>query len=185
MGLERSFMKKLMVLSVLLLFFGCPGRKVKPSSPNPHLNIQIKDYGLIRVELLPKDAPMNVANLAKLAGKKFYDGLAVHRVIKGLLIQTGCPRGDGSGFPGYYVDDEISPALAMLKGTVAMANKGPNTNGSQFFMCLRDCPEFEGAYTIVGKVVKGMDIAVRVSEVKVDFQDSPRQRILVEKIWVE
>lgn len=178
-------MKKWLALGALFLLVACSGHKMKQVAPNPRLYIQIESYGLVEVELFPKDAPRNVANLTKLAGKKFYDGLAVHRAIKGLLIQTGCPRGDGSGFPGYYVDDEISPELSMLKGTVAMANKGPNSNGSQFFICLRDCPEFDGAYTIVGKVVKGMDIAIRISEVKVDFQDGPRQRITIEKVWVE
>jgi peptidyl-prolyl cis-trans isomerase B (cyclophilin B) len=178
-------MKSLLIPGVVLCLLGCGGHKAKPAAPNPHMFISITGFGPIEIELLPRDAPMNVANLIKLIKSNYYDGLTVHRVIKGFLIQTGCKKGDGSGFPGYHVNDEISRTLLLRKGTVAMANKGPDTNGSQFFICLRETPELEYQYTIVGKVVKGLDIAQKVSEVEADWLETPRKKVVIEKIWVE
>lgn len=120
-----------------------------------------------------------------LVKKHFYDGLTFHRVIKGFVIQTGCQRGDGTGWPGYYVEDEISLSLTLQKGTVAMANKGPGSNGSQFFIALRPCPELEGRYTIVGHVIKGWEAVEKISEVKTGMRDAPTEKVIVNRIWVE
>ncbi len=180
-------MRKILILTLVLL--SCGGKeRIRPRADlkNPHLFIQVKDYGLIEIELYPRVAPLNVANVVKLARNGFYNGLLFHRVIKNFLIQGGCPKGDGSGNPGYHIIDEIDPELRLQKGTVAMANTGmPNTNGSQFFICLRACPEHDGLHTIIGKVISGWETVEKISEVKTDTQDYPRQDVVMERVWVE
>ena len=101
------------------------------------------------------------------------------------MIQGGCPKGDGTGDPGYEIEDEISPRLKHLKGTVAMANRGPNTNGSQFYICLEALPGLDGRYTIVGSVVQGMDIVERIGNVETGAFDKPLTDVVMEKAFIE
>jgi cyclophilin family peptidyl-prolyl cis-trans isomerase len=149
------------------------------------MHILVKDYGEIVIKLHTNTVPKNTANIVKLANEGFYNGLTFHRVIKGFVIQGGCPRGDGTGGPGYEIEDEITPQLKHLKGTVAMANHGPNTNGSQFYICLAPLPRLDGGYTIFGQVVEGMDIVDRIGSVKTGPGDKPVTPVLMEKVWIE
>ena len=115
------------------------------------------DRGPIKVELKPEQAPLTVANFVNLARRGFYDGLNFHRVIGDFMIQGGCPQGTGTGGPGYKFEDEASNGLGHERGVLSMANAGPNTNGSQFFITHVATPWLDGKHTVFGKVVDGMD----------------------------
>ena len=115
------------------------------------------DRGPIKVELKPEQAPLTVANFVNLARRGFYDGLNFHRVIDDFMIQGGCPQGSGTGGPGYKFEDEARNGLGHERGVLSMANAGPNTNGSQFFITHVATPWLDGKHTVFGKVVDGMD----------------------------
>lgn len=119
------------------------------------------DHGTMVIELFEKDAPNTVANFEKLAGDNFYDGLTFHRVIPDFMIQGGCPNGTGTGGPGYKIDCEINPNK-HARGSLSMAHAGPNTGGSQFFICHSAQPHLDGVHTVFGKVVEGVDIVDKV-----------------------
>jgi cyclophilin family peptidyl-prolyl cis-trans isomerase len=120
------------------------------------------DKGLIEFELSAEAAPKSVSNFVYLAENKFYDGLTFHRVVPGFVIQGGDPDGTGAGGPGYQFEDE--PVVGEYKaGTVAMANAGADTNGSQFFICLEDLPSLPKSYNLFGQVTAGMDIVQKIS----------------------
>jgi cyclophilin family peptidyl-prolyl cis-trans isomerase len=130
--------------------------------------------GDIQIELFEDDAPKTVANFAKLAGDGFYDDLTFHRVIPDFMIQGGCPNGDGRGGPGYTFEDEANDHR-VVRGALAMANAGPNTNGSQFFIVTADaCPWLDGKHTVFGQVTSGMDVVDAISAVDRDRSDRPR-----------
>jgi len=138
--------------------------------------------GPIELELFADDAPKTVENFTKLATDGFYDGLAFHRVIPDFMIQGGCPRGDGTGGPGYSFEDEFNDHR-VEKGALAMANSGPNTNGSQFFIVTADsCPWLDGKHTVFGKVTSGQDVVDRISAVERDGRDRPLEPIAIESI---
>ncbi len=122
------------------------------------------DRGAIRVELAAAEAPLTVANFVNLARRGFYDGLNFHRVIAGFMIQGGCPEGSGRGGPGYRFEDETGNGLRHERGVLSMANAGPNTNGSQFFITHVACPWLDGRHTVFGKVVAGMDVVDAVKQ---------------------
>jgi cyclophilin family peptidyl-prolyl cis-trans isomerase len=131
--------------------------------------------GAISFELFDEDAPKTVANFRKLASEGFYDGLIFHRVIKDFMIQGGCPSGTGTGGPGYSFEDEINDHK-IVRGALAMANAGPNTNGSQFFIVTADaCPWLDGKHTVFGQVTDGSDIVERIEAVKTDGSDRPAE----------
>jgi cyclophilin family peptidyl-prolyl cis-trans isomerase len=180
-------MRYLLIAAMVLLACGVQKERdvVAKKSGVTHMNIAVKDYGTIVIELLPDAAPKNVKNIIELADKGFYNNLIFHRVINGFVIQGGCPNGDGTGDPGYEIDDEISPQEKHLKGTVAMANRGPNTNGSQFYICLEPQPRLDGRYTIIGRVVQGMDVIDRIGNVKTGQYDKPLADVVMEKVWIE
>ncbi len=130
--------------------------------------------GPIEVELFPDEAPKTVENFATLAGKGFYDGLTFHRVIPDFMIQGGDPKGDGTGGPGYQFEDEPNDHT-VVRGVLAMANAGPDTNGSQFFIVTADDAFWlNGKHTVFGRVTSGMDVVDRISEVERDRNDRPR-----------
>ncbi len=117
------------------------------------------DRGTIKLELFADKVPSTVANFVKLANSKFYDGLTFHRVIEDFMIQGGCPRGDGTGGPGYTFDDEFHPDLKHDgPGVLSMANAGPNTNGSQFFITHVACPWLDGRHSVFGRVLEGQNV---------------------------
>jgi peptidyl-prolyl cis-trans isomerase B (cyclophilin B) len=129
--------------------------------------------GAIGLELFDEDAPKTVANFKKLAGEGFYDGLIFHRVIKDFMIQGGCPQGTGTGGPGYTFEDEINDNK-IVRGALAMANAGPNTNGSQFFLVTTQAaPWLDGKHTVFGQVTDGMDVVDKIEAAETDARDKP------------
>jgi len=122
------------------------------------------DRGPVRVELYPEKAPLTVANFVNLAKRGFYDGLNFHRVIKDFMIQGGCPQGTGTGGPGYKFEDEANNGVRHERGVLSMANAGPNTNGSQFFITHVATPWLDGKHTVFGKVVEGIDVVDKVAQ---------------------
>jgi peptidyl-prolyl cis-trans isomerase B (cyclophilin B) len=138
--------------------------------------------GPIALELFDEDAPKTVANFRKLASEGFYDGLSFHRVIKDFMIQGGCPQGTGTGGPGYTFEDEINPHK-VARGALAMANAGPNTNGSQFFIVTAQaCPWLDGKHTVFGRVSDGMDVVDRLEGAPADASDRPTESIGIHSI---
>ena len=129
--------------------------------------------GEIVFELFDDDAPNTVANFRKLAGEGFYDGLSFHRVIRDFMVQGGCPEGTGTGGPGYTFADEINPHK-VVRGALAMANAGPDTNGSQFFIVTAaECPWLDGKHTVFGQVTEGMDVVDELEGLPTDRADRP------------
>src|SRR4051794_125731 len=140
------------------------------------------NMGSIAIELFDDDAPKTVANFRKLAEDGFYDGVVFHRVIPDFMIQGGDPTGTGSGGPGYTFEDEFNDR-SVERGALAMANSGPNTNGSQFFIVTADaCPWLDGKHTVFGRVTDGMDSVDAISEVDRDSRDKPRDDVTIERV---
>jgi cyclophilin family peptidyl-prolyl cis-trans isomerase len=138
--------------------------------------------GTIGLELFDEDAPKTVANFKKLAGEGFYDGLIFHRVIKDFMIQGGCPQGTGTGGPGYQFEDEINDHK-IVRGALAMANAGPNTNGSQFFVVTTEAaPWLDGKHTVFGRVTDGMDVVDAIEGTETDRSDRPVNDQRIESI---
>ena len=138
--------------------------------------------GAIGVELFDDHAPKTVANFKKLAEDGFYNGVIFHRVIPDFMIQGGDPTGTGSGGPGYTFDDEFNDR-SVERGALAMANSGPNTNGSQFFIVTADaCPWLDGKHTVFGRVTEGMDAVDAISDVDRDTRDKPHQDVTIERV---
>jgi len=138
--------------------------------------------GAIEVELFDADAPKTVENFTKLAGDGFYDGIVFHRVIPDFMIQGGDPTGTGSGGPGYQFEDEIN-RHKVERGALAMANSGPNTNGSQFFIVTAGaCPWLDGAHTVFGRVTGGMDVVDAIGNAATDAQDRPLDEVRIESV---
>jgi len=139
-------------------------------------------HGAIALELFDEDAPKTVKNFRDLAGKGFYDGVIFHRVIKDFMIQGGDPDGTGTGGPGYTFEDEFNDNK-IVRGALAMANAGPDTNGSQFFIVTTDAaPWLDGKHTVFGRVADGMDVVDRLEGVETDSRDRPRDEIRIESI---
>jgi cyclophilin family peptidyl-prolyl cis-trans isomerase len=140
------------------------------------------NQGTIEIDLFDDDAPKTVENFKKLAGDGFYDGVIFHRVIPDFMIQGGDPTGTGSGGPGYQFEDEFNNN-PVERGALAMANAGPNTNGSQFFIVTADaCPWLDGKHTVFGRVTEGMDVVDTISNVETGPGDRPRDDVLIESI---
>jgi peptidyl-prolyl cis-trans isomerase B (cyclophilin B) len=138
--------------------------------------------GPIVVEFFDDDAPKTVENFRKLAGEGFYDGLIFHRVIPDFMIQGGCPQGTGTGGPGYEFDDEFNDHK-VVRGALAMANAGPNTNGSQFFIVTAPAaPWLDGKHTVFGEVVEGMDTVDTIEKSDTDARDKPVEAKTIEKV---
>jgi len=141
--------------------------------------------GAIGLELFDEDAPKTVANFKKLAGEGFYDGLIFHRVIKDFMIQGGCPQGTGTGGPGYEFEDEINQHK-VARGALAMANAGPNTNGSQFFLVTTpEAPWLDGKHTVFGRVTDGMDVVDKIEGTPTGHNDRPVDDQRIESITFE
>ena len=142
--------------------------------------------GNFKVELFGDKAPLTVGNFTKLVDKGFYNGLIFHRVIPNFMIQGGCPHGTGRGGPGYNIRDEFHPDLKHdAKGILSMANAGPNTGGSQFFITVATTPWLDKHHSIFGKVVEGMDVVETISKVEKDRTDKPLQDIVINSITIQ
>ena len=140
------------------------------------------NQGDITVELFDEDAPKTVENFTKLAGDKFYEGVIFHRVIKDFMIQGGDPTGTGRGGPGYTFEDEFNEHK-IVRGALAMANAGPNTNGSQFFIVTTDAaPWLDGKHTVFGHVVDGMEVVDKIEASDTDANDRPRNDAVIERV---
>ncbi|MEO0077527.1 MAG: peptidylprolyl isomerase [candidate division WOR-3 bacterium] len=156
---------------------------------NLFITIKVKDYGTMKVKFYTKEAPKNVANVANLAIKGFYNGLTFHRIIPGFVVQGGDPKGDGTGGPGYTVPAEIK--MQHTKGAMAMARIGDQYNpkressGSQFYLCLAPLPQLDaGGYTVIGQLVEGMDVLERLGQVKTGAMDRPITPVVMEQVYV-
>ena len=142
------------------------------------------NHGSIRLELFDEDAPKTVENFTKLARNGFYNGVVFHRIIPDFMIQGGDPTGTGSGGPGYQFEDEFNQNL-VERGALAMANAGPNTNGSQFFIVTADaCPWLDGKHTVFGRVISGMEVVDAIEKVETGANDRPLDEVLIESISV-
>ena len=168
-----------------------------PVDTQPVAVLRVRDMGEIRIALRPDVAPETVANFEKLAREHFYEGITFHRVIPDFMIQTGDPlsrdrdpRNDGLGGPGYKIDDEVN-GLHHRRGAVSMANAGPNTGGSQFFILVGDAPHLDGKHTIFGRVISGMEVVDAIVAVERDQYgrhgppDRPMQDVVIESLTVE
>ena len=140
------------------------------------------NHGAIGIELFDDDAPRTVENFRKLAGDGFYDGVIFHRVIKDFMIQGGCPQGTGTGGPGYTFEDEINDHK-VVRGALAMANAGPNTNGSQFFIVTTDAaPWLDGKHTVFGQVRSGMEAVDAIESLPTGARDRPLEDAVIERV---
>jgi cyclophilin family peptidyl-prolyl cis-trans isomerase len=140
------------------------------------------NHGTIEIDFFDDDAPKTVANFRKLAEDKFYDGLTFHRVIPDFMIQGGCPQGTGTGGPGYTFEDEFNDHK-VVRGALAMANAGPNTNGSQFFIVTAAAaPWLDGKHTVFGEVTAGMDAVDAIEGLPTDRRDNPEEPVVIETV---
>jgi cyclophilin family peptidyl-prolyl cis-trans isomerase len=143
------------------------------------------NHGAIELELLGDDAPKTVENFVRLARDGFYDGVIFHRVIPDFMVQGGDPTGTGRGGPGYTFEDEFNDNK-VVRGALAMANSGPNTNGSQFFIVTAETtPWLDGKHTVFGRVTNGMDVVDTISNVDTDANDKPRTDVTIERVELE
>jgi peptidyl-prolyl cis-trans isomerase B (cyclophilin B) len=142
------------------------------------------NHGDITLTLFDEDAPKTVGNFTKLAGEGFYDGVIFHRIIRDFMIQGGDPTGTGTGGPGYTFEDEINDHK-VVRGALAMANAGPNTNGSQFFIVTTDAaPWLDGKHTVFGEVTSGMEVVDKIEALETDGRDKPRDDARIESVDV-
>ena len=140
--------------------------------------------GPITIELFDEDAPKTVENFKKLAADGFYDGLIFHRVIKDFMVQGGCPEGTGTGGPGYKFEDEFNDHK-IVRGALAMANAGPNTNGSQFFLVtIPEAGWLDGKHTVFGQITEGMDVVDKIEGKPTDGRDKPTEDVRIESLTV-
>jgi cyclophilin family peptidyl-prolyl cis-trans isomerase len=143
------------------------------------------NHGAIQVELFDEDAPKTVDNFLKLSRDGFYDGVTFHRIIKDFMIQGGDPEGTGTGGPGYTFEDEFNQHK-VERGALAMANAGPNTNGSQFFIVTTEAaPWLDGKHTVFGKVTDGMDAVDAIEGVETGAQDRPAEPVVIERVELD
>ena len=143
------------------------------------------NHGPIAIELFDDDAPKTVGNFLKLSRDGFYEGVIFHRVIPDFMIQGGDPTGTGSGGPGYQFEDEFNDNK-VVRGALAMANAGPNTNGSQFFIVTADAASWlDGKHTVFGRVTGGMDVVDEISALERDARDRPRQDVVIERVAID
>lgn len=153
--------------------------------------IEVKEFGTMEIELNPSVAPITVENFVKLANKGFYNGLTFHRVIKGFMIQGGCPKGNGTGGPGYSIKGEfyangINNPLKHTRGVISMARAmDPDSAGSQFFIMHQDAPHLDGQYAAFGKVIKGIEVVDAIASVNTNYYDMPLNKVVIKSIKIE
>lgn len=184
------------ILAGTLALVGCSSNQSMdevrtPPKELPIATITIKDYGVIDAELYPHIAPNTVNNFISLANKGFYDGLTFHRVIKGFVLQGGCPEGTGTGGPGYSIKGEFEKNkfkndLKHTEGVLSMArSQNKNSGGSQFFIVTKEASHLNKNYAGFGKVINGMDIVKKIENVKTGSNDMPLEKVIIESIKVD
>jgi peptidyl-prolyl cis-trans isomerase A (cyclophilin A) len=143
------------------------------------------NHGDFTIELFEDRAPATTRNFIDLTEKGYYDGLTFHRVIDGFMIQGGCPLGTGTGGPGYKIKDEFHPQLKHdAKGILSMANSGPNTGGSQFFITLAPTPWLDNRHAVFGKVTSGLDVVEKIGKVRTGAQDRPAEPVVIDRVEI-
>lgn len=153
--------------------------------------LKIKEYGDIELELYPEIAPITVQNFVDLVNKGFYNGLTFHRIIKGFMIQGGCPKGNGTGGPGYTIKGEfksngVDNPIKHERGVISMARAmNPNSAGSQFFIMHKGAPHLDGQYAAFGKVTSGIEVVDKVASVPTDSRDKPYKPVVIESITIQ
>ena len=153
--------------------------------------IEVEKFGTIEVELYKDAAPITVDNFVKLASKGFYNGLTFHRIIKGFMIQGGCPKGNGTGGPGYSIKGEflangVNNPIKHERGVISMARAmDPNSAGSQFFIMHQAAPHLDGQYAAFGKVVKGIEVVDAIASVQTNYFDAPLQKVVIKSIIIK
>ena len=158
---------------------------------NPIVTITMENGDVIKLELYPEIAPQSVNNFISLVNKNFYDGLIFHRVIRGFMIQGGCPDGTGMGGPGYSIKGEFAQNgfasdLKHTEGVLSMARSMmPNSAGSQFFIMHKNSPHLDGAYAAFGKVTEGMDVVNKIAETATDYSDRPLEKQMMKSVTVD
>ena len=198
--MSRKIVSMLLVLLMqVLLVAGCSSSPKTPATPgtpdstsqqgNSKKNSVAKfetSKGDFTVELFEDKAPITTKNFIDLVNKNFYNGLIFHRVIDGFMIQGGDPQGNGTGGPGYKIPDEFSPDLKHnAPGVLSMANAGPNTGGSQFFITLAPTPHLDKKHAVFGKVITGLDVVQTIGKAKTGANDKPVEDIVVKKITIQ
>ncbi|MBR1553360.1 MAG: peptidylprolyl isomerase [Schwartzia sp.] len=187
-------MKKVLCLAasllLLLLSTACAAGGQNSNGGDKKMGNRIARFetsqGTFDIELFEDKAPKTTGNFITLVEKGFYNGLIFHRVIDGFMIQGGCPKGDGTGGPGYTIPDEFHPDLRHNgEGILSMANAGPNTGGSQFFITLAKTDWLDGHHAVFGKVIKGMDVVKAIGKVETDpFRDRPYEDVKINKVTI-
>ncbi len=158
---------------------------------NPIVTITMENGGVIKAELYPEIAPISVNNFISLINKQFYDGLIFHRVIRGFMIQGGCPNGNGMGGPGYSIKGEfaqngVKNDLKHTEGVLSMARAmNPNSAGSQFFIMHETSPHLDGSYAAFGKVIEGMDVVNKIAGTRTDYSDRPLEKQVIKSMTVD
>lgn len=200
--MSKKFVSILLILFVqVFLIAGCSGNTgntatpaAPESTPKQTTTTAKKNSiakfetskGDFKIELFEDKAPNTTKNFIDLVNKKFYDGLIFHRVIDGFMIQGGDPKGNGTGGPGYEIKDEFHPDLKHdSAGILSMANAGPNTGGSQFFITLAPTPWLDKKHAVFGKVTTGLDVVQAIGKVKVGANDKPAEDVVIKKITIE
>ncbi len=198
--MSRKIISMFLVLVVqVFLVAGCSSSPSAPTTPvtpenTPKQTITKKNSvakfettkGNFTIELAEDKAPITTKNFIDLVNKKFYDGLIFHRVIDGFMIQGGDPNGNGRGGPGYKIPDEFHPDLKHnAPGVISMANAGPNTGGSQFFITLAPTPHLDQKHAVFGKVIAGLDVVQAIGKVKTGSMDKPVEDVVIQKITIE
>ena len=190
------------MMTMLLLITACVGGQQPPSAKTPPAPVDADNptvptgpnsiavfatsHGTFKVELFEDKAPVTAKNFIDLANKGFYNGTIFHRVIDNFMIQGGDPQGNGTGGPGYAIPDEFHPTLKHSgPGILSMANRGPNTGGSQFFITLVPTPWLDGKHAVFGKVVEGLDVVQSIGKVKTGPNDRPLDNVTIRTITIE
>jgi len=161
------------------------------ANTNPLVTIEMQNGDIIKLELYPEIAPNTVKNFISLVKKGYYDGLIFHRVIKGFMIQGGCPDGTGMGGPGYSIKGEFSSNrfpnnLTHTAGVISMArSQMPNSAGSQFFLMHKDSPHLDGSYAGFGKITEGMEVVNKIADTKTGYSDAPVEPQVIKKLTVD
>lgn len=184
-------MKRILLICMLLVFSFCMcacGGKKEEAAPNlpPSTAVFETNMGNFEIKLATELAPRTCDNFIKLVNKGYYNNLIFHRVIPDFMIQGGCPEGTGAGGPGYTIKDEFNSNLKHdSAGVLSMANRGPNTGGSQFFITVKATPWLDGKHAVFGRVVKGLDVVYSISKVKTGQYDRPVEPVVIKKITIE